>query len=249
MASEFNLKDKVVIVTGSSRGIGSSIAKRFSEEGSKVIITYLKNKTLAQKIQKSLSTESIILQCDVTKNNSVDRLVKLVLKKFKRIDILVNNAGAIFEPAAWDKISPKNWNKTIASNLTGTFNCLQKIAPLMLKQKEGKIINISSTISLCPSTYAIAYSVAKAGIINLTQAFAKELAPYVNVNSIAPGWTDTDWHNCQDKFFMKRVKNSVPFKRLAKTDEIASAVIFLASNQANFITGQNLIIDGGATLK
>lgn len=249
MSSEFNLKDKVVIITGSSRGIGSDIAKQFSLNASKVVITYLKSKSAALEIQKEINTDTLLIQCDVTKINSVTHLVKSVLSKFGRIDILINNAGAVFEPASWDKISPNLWNKTIAANLTGAFNCIQKIAPIMLKQKQGKIINISSTISFNPSTFAIAYSVAKAGLINLTQAFAKELAPHINVNAIAPGWTDTSWHKNKPKTFYNQVKTLVPLQRLAKTDEIAHAAIFLSSSQADFITGQTLIVDGGATLK
>ena len=252
MLADYNLNKKIVVITGSSRGIGSSIAKQFALHGSRIVITYLNSKAEALKTEKSLnigSTESLVVQCDITDPISVDNLVKQVKAKFKRIDILINNAGAVFEPANWSEISNSNWNKTISANLTGTFNCIQKIAPGMIKQKFGKIINISSTASFCPSAHAIAYSAAKAGVISLTQAFAKEFAPYINVNSVAPGWTDTDWHHDKNKDFFDKVKSIVPFGRLAKTDEIASAVVFLSSNQANFITGQTIMVDGGASLK
>lgn len=252
MLPDYNLKNKVVVVTGSSRGIGSSIAKQFALYGSKVVITYLDSELEALKVEKSISiynTESLVIHCDVTDPKSVDNLVKRVKEKYTRIDILINNAGAVFEPANWKEMSDNIWKKTMDSNLTGTFNCIQKIAPEMIKQKCGKIINISSTASFCPSAYAIAYSAAKAGVTSLTQAFAKEFAPYINVNAVAPGWTDTDWHHNKKKDFFDRVKSVVPFGRLAKTDEIASAVIFLSSSQADFITGQTMVIDGGASLK
>lgn len=243
-----DLYNKIVIITGSSRGIGSSVAKQFSSHGAKIIITYLRSKKEALEVQKTLNTESLVVQCDITNQKSVNNLIKQTISKFEKIDILVNNAGAVFEPAKWDSITEKVWHQTMDTNLFGTFNCIQKIAPYMLKEKRGKIINISSTISFNPSAFAIAYSTAKAGVTNLTQAFAKEFAPHINVNAVAPGWTDTDWHSHKNQDFFNRVKKIVPFNRLAKTDEIASTVAFLASSQADFITGQTIIVDGGASL-
>lgn len=252
MFQKSQFAEKVVLITGSSRGIGKDIAIYFASQKARLVINFSKSKKEAEKtfnIVKKYNPDSLLIQADVTQKNQVDDMINVIIKKYKHIDILINNAGAVFEPAKWNQVTTESWNNTINVNLTGTFNCIQSIAPFMIKRKRGNIINISSTASVNPSTDAIAYSVAKSGINALTYAFAKELAPYIKVNSVSPGWTNTDWHKNKNSEFIDMVKNIVPFKRLAKINEITSTVAFLASENSSFITGQNIIIDGGLTIK
>jgi 3-oxoacyl-[acyl-carrier protein] reductase len=245
-------KNKVILVTGSSHGIGKGIALNLSKKGAIVIINYLKSKKAANEIVKKINQQkkgiAIAIKADVSKINSVYKMTKQIIKKFNRIDILINNAGIVYEPADWKHISPLNWDKTIATNLTGVFNCLKTIAPIMIKQKQGKIVNISSTTGFFGNTYSPAYTVSKSGVINLTQAFAKELAPYINVNSVAPGWTNTRWHKYKEAKYQQEIINNTPLKKISQIADVVNAVEFLISEKSNFITGQTLIVDGGATL-
>lgn len=251
-STNVNFKNKVILITGSSRGIGKKIAYYFAHQKAHVVINYSKSQKEAEKtfqLVKKISPDSLLVKADISQKDQVENMINKINKKFGRIDILINNAGAVYKPTKWDQITPDSWNQTLNINLTGTFNCIQTVAPTMIKQKFGKIINISSTASICPSTDALAYSVAKSGINSLTNAFAKELAPFINVNSVAPGWTDTSWHKDKDSQFTKMIQKVVPFRRLAQIQEIVEAVSFLASDKSNFITGQILVLDGGLTLK
>jgi 3-oxoacyl-[acyl-carrier protein] reductase len=244
--------NKVVLITGSSHGIGKGIAQRLGKKGAIVVINYLKSKKAADEIVKEINQQkkgsAIAIKADVSKINSVAKMTRQIIKKFNRIDILINNAGIVYEPADWINISPKNWDKTIATNLTGVFNCIKTIAPIMTKQKKGNILNISSIAGLFGNTYCPAYSASKAGVINLTPTFAKELAPYINVNSLAPGLTNTRWHKYKDKEYKQNAIKNIPLKRIGEIDDIVNAVEFLISEKSSFITGQTLIIDGGTTL-
>ena len=252
MLSNNNFKDQVILVTGASHGIGKGCALKFASEGAIVIVNYLKSKKAANEVVKTIEQsqkgQAIAIKADVSKINQVNRMVKQIIKKFHRIDILINNAGIVYEPADWKNISSSNWEKTFATNLSGTFNCIKAVAPIMLKQKKGKILNISSTSGLFGNTYSPAYTASKAGVINLTQAFAKEMAPYINVNSVAPGWTNTRWHKYKDKKYKQGVIDNTPLKRIGEIDDITNTIEFLISEKSNFITGQTLIVDGGATL-
>lgn len=252
MLSNNNFKDQVILVTGASHGIGKGCALKFASEGAIVIVNYLKSKKAANEVVKTIEQsqkgQAIAIKGDISKINQVNRMIKQIIKKFHQIDILINNAGIVYEPADWKSISSSNWEKTFATNLAGTFNCIKAVAPIMLKQKKGKILNISSTSGFFGNTYSPAYTASKAGVINLTQAFAKELAPYINVNGVAPGWTNTRWHKYKDKKYKQGIIDNTPLKRIGEIDDITNTIEFLISEKSNFITGQTLIVDGGATL-
>lgn len=252
MLSNGSFKNKVILITGASHGIGKGCAFYFASQQATVIINYLKSKKAANEIVKTINQsqkgQAIAIKADVSKINQVDKMINQIIKKYNKIDILVNNAGIVYTPADWKNISPTNWNKTINTNLTGVFNCIKIVAPIMMKQKKGKILNISSTSGIFGNAYSPAYTTSKAGVVNLTQAFAKELAPYINVNSIAPGQTNTRWHKYKNEKDKQNIINNTPLRRMGKIDDIVNAVEFLISEKSNFITGQTLIIDGGATL-
>ncbi len=242
------LKDKVVIVTGASRGIGRTTAIAFAKEGAKVVVNYYNSGSRAREVEKEIMkySECICLKCDVSDSAGVRKMAGQVIKKFGKIDVLINNAGLII-PRNWDKLDDKTWQRMMNVNLKGQFNCIQAIAPHMKKQKSGRIINITSTFGFIGASAVIAYTTAKAGVINLTKSFAKELAPDINVNAIAPGIIDTDMTKGAGKRLIKQFIEETPLKRLGKPEEIAEAAVFLA--KSDFITGEVLVVDGGHSLR
>lgn len=241
-------KDKVAIVTGSSRGIGKATALMFAKEGAKVVINYSKSEKEANEVVneiKKIGSESIAVKCDVSDEEQVKNMIDKTVDKFGRIDILVNNAGVVFD-APFAERTVKQWKRTLDVNLIGTFLCSKYVAPHMKKQKHGKIINVSSTNGInCFSPDAMDYDAAKAGVIILTRDLAKELAPTIQVNSVAPGWVDTEMNKDLPKDFIDEETEKIYLKRFAKPEEIAKAILFLASDDANYITGSVLKIDGG----
>ena len=246
------LDNKVAIVTGSGRGIGKATALLFAKEGAKVVVNYIKSKKEADDVVnqiKKLGSEAIAVQCDVSQENQVKSMVEKTIDKFGRIDILVNNAGIVNEKEALD-LSFKDWEKTLHTNLIGTFLVSKFVVPYMKKQKSGKIINIASIRGLDHAGRAgvLDYSASKAGVINLTKTLAKELGPAITVNSVSPGWTKTEMNLGLQKDFVKEETKNIPLKRFAEPEEIAKAVLFLASPDADYITGQNLVVDGGRSL-
>jgi len=175
-------------------------------------------------------------------------MVNIAVKKFKKIDILVNNAGLIIQTDQnWQKITDKIWDRTLDVNLKSVFNGIKAIAPLMQKQKQGRIINLASVFGQTGAAPVVAYTTAKAGIESLTRAMAKELAPNITVNSVAPAVCKTDMTKGTGPQVIKWLKDNTPLKRIAEPNEIASSIIFLA--QSDFITGQTLNVDGGYCLK
>lgn len=189
------------------------------------------------------------IAADIAKPLEVQRLVKETIENFGSIDVLVNNAGLIIRPGDWKNTGETEWDRTIDVNLKGTFYCIKTVAPYMLEQKKGKIVNISSAFGLIGSGGAIAYTAAKAGVINLTKTFAKVLAPYVNVNAVCPGTIETEMTLAAGDEFIRKVIEGTPLKRIGSPEDVANAVAFLASDKANFITGHALLVDGGYILK
>ena len=241
-------KNKVVLVTGSSRGIGRSTAIEFAKEGAKIVVNYLKSEKEANSVVseiKKLGSDAIAVKCDVSDEKQVKQMLETTVKKFGRIDILINNAGIVFDiPFAERTID--QWKRTLEVNLIGTFLCCKYAAHYMKKQKGGKIVNISSTNAIDSfSPDAMDYDASKAGIVILTRDLAKELAPEINVNSVAPGWVDTDINKDLPKKFVKDETAKIYMKRFAKPEEIAKVIMFLASDDANYITGSTLKVDGG----
>ena len=243
-------KDKVILITGASRGIGKATALSFAKEGAKVIVNYNNAEKEANDVVKEISkigSEAIAIKCDVSKEEEVKKMISDGIKKFSKIDILVNNAGIVFDVPLFEK-TLEQWNKTLGVNLIGVFLCSKYAAPHIKKQKSGAIINISSTNGLDTlSTESADYDASKAGVISLTKNLATELAPNIRVNCIAPGWINTDINKGLPKDYVAEETEHILLKRFGKPEEIAKAVLFLASDDASFITGTTLVVDGGYT--
>jgi len=243
------LKDRVAIITGASRGIGRSIAEAFAQEGAKVVINYNNNETKASEVAKEIERnggQAMCLKADVSKAEDVKRLVNTTLDKFGRIDILVNNAGVMF-PEDFLSTSEETWDRTLDVNLKGAYLCSKEVAPIMIKQKKGKIINISSNSGLYhPSSMRyVEYVASKAGMNGITKAMALRLGPCVTVNAICPGYIQTEMVAHNDPATEKMLLDETALKRFGRPDEVANAAVFLASNEADFITGELLIVAGG----
>lgn len=241
-------KSKVVLITGSSRGIGKAAAILFAKEGAKVVINYSSSENEAKKAVdeiKKIGSESIAVKCDVSKEDEVEAMMNKAIEAFGGIDILVNNAGIVFDAPIFKKKS-EQWKRTMDVNLFGTYLCSKYCSAHMMKNKSGKIINVSSTSALY-SFYPeiIDYDASKAGVIALTKDFAKALAPHIQVNVIAPGWVDTDINKDLSESFVKKETKQIYLKRFAKPEEIAKVILFLASEDSSFITGSVLVVDGG----
>lgn len=241
-------KNKVVLITGSSRGIGKAAALEFAKEGAKVIINYSKSKKEADKVVeqiKKLNSDAISIQCDVSDENQVKEMFLQSIKKFAKIDILVNNAGLVYDKPFFER-SVEEWKRILDVNLLSVFLCSKYASMDMKKRNSGKIINISSTNGIDTfTTSSPDYDAAKAGIILMTRALAKELAPHIQVNSIAPGWIDTEMNKDLPEEFIKEEIEKIYLKRFGKPQEIAKVILFLASDDASFITGSTIKVDGG----
>ncbi len=241
-------KNKVVLITGASRGIGKATAILFAKEGAKIAVNYFSSKNEAKKVVdkiKEIGSEAFAIKCDVSHENEVKAMINKTTEVFGKIDILVNNAGIVFDTPIFERKS-EQWKRTMDVNLFGTFICSKYVSAQMLKNNYGKIINISSTsaiYSFCPEI--IDYDASKAGVIALTKDFAKALAPHIQVNAIAPGWVDTDINKDLPESFIEEEIKRIYLKRFAKPEEIAKAILFLASDDSSFITGSALVVDGG----
>ncbi|MBS1516170.1 MAG: 3-oxoacyl-[acyl-carrier-protein] reductase [Bacteroidetes bacterium] len=237
-------KDKVVVVTGGSRGIGKSIAESFSDEGATVIVTY-KNA-----IDESYFDSKNIkhYKCDVADAKAVGELVDALVKEFGKIDVLVNNAG-ITKDGLLMRMSEDDWNAVIDTNLKGVFNFTKAVTRPMMGKKSGKIVNITSISGVIGNAGQANYSASKAGVIGFTKAVAKELASRnINVNAIAPGFIETEMTDKLSEEVKTNYLSNIPLKRFAKADEVAGVVKFLASDDAAYITGQTLCVDGGLVM-
>ncbi len=241
-------EDKVFLVTGASRGIGYATAKQAASEGARVVGTYLRNAKEAQSLQKEIGENGLVLPADITKEEDVKVLVKTVMKKYGHIDVLINNAGQIFRPGDW-KSDLATWQKTIDTNLTGHWMMIREVAPLMLKQKSGSIVNVASVYGFLGAAPVLAYTSAKGGLITLTKSFAKELAPLVRVNAVAPSNVMTDMTRAAGAELIAQFTKDTPLGHIAEPLEIAKAILFLASDDASYITGEMLVVDGGYSLK
>jgi len=245
------LKDKVAIITGSTRGIGRAIAIRFAKEGAKVVINGLKSVDRAKEVVKDIEGiggSAIFVMADASTTEGVDEIIKKAIEKYQRIDIVVCSLGKHEESLALE-IGLENWEKTMRINLTSTFLMSTKVAEVMKKQKSGKIITISSKMGMVGAEKSSAYCTAKAGVIMFTKILGIELAKYgILVNGIAPGVTATDptfARFSEDPEIEKRTNKRIPLHRIANPEEIAAAAVFLASEDSSYMTGSILIIDGG----
>jgi len=242
------LKDKVAIVTGASRGIGRATALLFAKEGAKVVIVYKQQKEKADEVKNIIGGNAWNVQADLTKERDVKNLVDKTLQKFERIDILVNNAGEIIRPGDW-KTGRETWQNTLDANLTSMYLMTKETIPIMQKNPSGSIVNLTSTVGILGVAPVLAYSCAKGGIVSMTKAFAKELAPNIRVNAVAPSNVQTDMTRGAGKELIERMKKTTLLQRIAQPEELARAILFLASDDASYITGHILVVDGGYSLK
>jgi len=241
-------ENKTVIVTGASRGIGRAIALEFGKEGANVVVNFLNAKEKAEEVAGQIESSgghALIYQADVSNEDQVEMMVAAAVEKFGGVDILVNNAGIVDDKPFSEK-TVEDWRKTIATDLIGPFICAKAVIPVMRKRKWGRIINISSTNGIdTTSPESIDYDAAKAGLISMTRNLAAALAPDILVNSIAPGWVDTDMNSQLPPEFIAEETARIARKKFAAPQEIARPVLFLASEDASNITGQTLRVDGG----
>ncbi|HLC38236.1 MAG TPA: 3-oxoacyl-ACP reductase family protein [Candidatus Norongarragalinales archaeon] len=235
---------KSVLVTGGGRGIGEAISRAFAGKGYLVFVNFNKSEVQAKALAKELGGYAV--KADVSNALQVEKMRKLVLGKTRgTLDVLVNNAGDIDWVSSWKGIKEKRWDRVVDTNLKGTFLVTRAFAPAMLKQKKGAIVNLSSTAFFEGKFPAVHYNASKAGVVALTKSFARQFGPSVRVNSVAPGFIQT---NFQSKYPPKRLKeilSGIPLGRFGKTEDIAKAVLFLASQEASYVTGQTLVVDGG----
>ena len=238
-------KDKIVLVTGSSRGIGRSIALAFAKEGAKVIINYSKSEKEAKEVVKHIQklSEAMVLQCDVSIEEQVKEMIIKIINRFGRLDILINNVGVYIDGDEWNG-SSEIWERTLRQNLISAMNTSKYATEIFRKQKSGTIINISSRYSISGRFDSIAYSASKAGIISLTQAYAKLLEPFGRVNAISPGAVNAGYWLRAPKEELDAQIASSPKKRLIEPEEIAEEVLFLASDKSKNINGKNILLDG-----
>lgn len=244
------LENKVVLITGASRGLGKAIACKFAEQGANIILNYHTSeqeaKTLAITLEEKYSVLVFPVQADIGKEEDVKWMVQQSLEKFGHIDILVNNAGIAIDKEFEDK-NVTDFEEILRVNLIGTFLVSKYVGKCMLENKQGKIINITSTNAL--NTYypmSLDYDASKSGVISLTHNFALQYAPYVTVNAIAAGWINTDMNKNMDKEFKMQEEEKIYLKRFAEPEEIANVVIFLSSHLASYINSSVIRVDGGS---
>ena len=245
------LDGKIALVTGASRGIGRAVALKLSAEGAKVAINFAGNLAKAEEVKSEIESnggEALLVQGNVADFNAVNEIVKKVVDAWGRIDILVNNAG-ITRDNLLLKMSEENFDEVIATNLKGVFNCTKAVTKLMMKQRAGRIVNMSSVVALMGNAGQANYAAAKAGIIGFTKSAAKEFAPRgITVNAIAPGFIGTDMTNAIPEKIKDEMLKNIPLGRFGNPEDVAEAVMFFVSEEAAYITGQVICVDGGMAM-
>ncbi len=242
---------KTAIVTGGSRGLGRAVCLELAAGGANVVLCYAGNEAAAQETVRAveaLGAKALAVRCDVADAAQVDELVKAAMEAFRRIDILVNNAG-ITRDNLLMRMSEADFDAVIAANLKGAFLCMKAVSRLMLKQRYGRIVNLSSVVGLRGNAGQVNYAASKAGVIGMTKSLAKELASRgVTVNAVAPGFIETDMTAALPEAARTAAQNGIPMSRLGAPEDVAKAVGFLASDDAAYITGQVLAVDGGMAM-
>lgn len=245
---EIMLTGKNAIVTGSSRGIGRAIAIQLAELGANIILNYRNNVASVKEVIKEIETKGVkvmAIQGDVSNFEDAKKVVDEAKEKLGSIDILVNNAG-ITKDTLLMRMKEEDFDKVIEVNLKGVFNCTKNIVPIMMKQRSGRIINISSIVGLSGNAGQSNYAAAKAGIIGFTKSVAKEIATRgITVNAVAPGFISTDMTDVLSDKVKEEIKKNIPLRRIGEGKDIANTVAFLASDMGAYITGQVISVDGG----
>jgi len=244
------LEGKVALITGGGRGIGREIALLFAKEGSDIVIWDVNLEDAEKTCQdiESLGRKTSAEQVDVTDYTKVEEAFNKILDKFSKIDILVNNAG-ITKDNLLLRMNQSEWDAVINVNLKGTFNCTKAVSRFLIKKRSGKIINIASIIGIIGNVGQANYSASKAGIIALTKTAAKELASRnINVNAVAPGFIQTEMTASLPEELKEKMLSNIPLGKLGLPDDVANVCLFLASNEADYITGQTIVVDGGMVM-
>ena len=248
MTDRANLEGQIAVVTGASRGIGKAIAKELAAQGATVVINYNGSEAKADEVKHEIVEKggcAQCMQCNVADYEGCEAFIKAVIEQFGRIDILVNNAG-ITKDGLLMRMSEKDFSDVIDVNLTGTFHCIRFASRQMMKQRSGKIINISSVSGILGNAGQANYAASKAGVIGLTKTIARELGSRgITVNAIAPGFVDTEMTEVLSEELKESACKQIILGRFGKPEDIANAAVFLASDKADYITGQVISVDGG----
>lgn len=247
----YDLTGKVALVTGASRGIGKAIAESLAKSGATVIVNYCGSKEKAEEVVEQIVADGGMaeaMQCDVSDYADTEKMTQTIIQKYQKVDILVNNAG-VTRDNLMIKMSENDFDQVLSTNLKGAFNTMKHLYRNFIKLRSGKIINISSVSGVMGNAGQANYSASKAGVIGLTKSMARELASRnVCVNAVAPGFVETDMTGKMSETILENAKQSIPLQRLGAPEDIANIVAFLASENANYITGQVICVDGGMSI-
>ena len=245
------LKGKTAIVTGASRGIGRAVALKLASLGANIVLNYRSSEEEAIKVLeevKACGVEALKIKADISKIEEVQSMIDTAKEKFGIIDIMVNNAG-ITKDTLIMRMKEEDFDSVIKVNLKGVFNCMKCIAPIMLKQKCGRIISLSSVVGLTGNAGQVNYAASKAGVIGMTKSLAKELGSRgITVNAVAPGFIETDMTNGLSDKYKDEYKKAIPLRRLGKPEDVANVIAFLASDMSSYVTGQVINVDGGMVM-
>ena len=240
---------KTVLITGGSRGIGKAVAMKFAENGYKIIINYVSDKTDTEQLKKELlqagASDILLIKADISNSEDVKNMVKESIEKFEKIDVLVNNAG-ITKDNLLMRMSEEEFDKVIQINLKGTYLVTKEVTRYMMKKKKGSIVNLASVVGVAGNAGQCNYAASKAGIIGFTKSVAKELASRnIRANAVAPGFIETDMTNILKDEIKENINSQIPLKRMGTAREVAELVYFLGEDSSSYITAQVINVDGG----
>lgn len=245
------LRNKIAVVTGSGRGIGRAIAQAFAREGAAVLLNAahtIEEVRAATLAITAAGGKALAVQADVGRPAEARGLIARAVEAFGRVDILVNNAGIVDRAGLWE-IDEERWARMMAVHVTGPFFAAQAAGEVMVRQGGGAIVNIASMRGIEPGTGPLHYNVSKAAVLMLTKCLARDLAPHVRVNAIAPGYTETTFHAERTIAEREQITARIPLRRFARPEEVARAAVFLASDEAAYVTGHTLVLSGGVVMR
>ena len=245
------LTGKTAIVTGAAKGIGRAIAIKLASLGANIVLNYRSSEEAAIEVEeeiKKYGVDVLRYKCDIRNIDEVEGLINAAKERFQVIDIMINNAG-ITKDTLIMRMKEEDFDSVINTNLKGVFNCLKCISPIMLKQKCGKIVSISSVVGIVGNAGQVNYAASKAGVIGMTKSLAKELgARGITVNAVAPGFIETDMTDKLKDNYKEEAKKNIPLRRFGQVEDVANVVSFLVSNESDYITGQVIHVDGGMVM-
>jgi len=246
--SNKTLENKTAVVTGASRGIGRAVAIKLASLGANIVLNYRSSLKSVEEVLaeiKAMGANAVAVQGDISNFAEAEKVIKAAVENFGSLDILVNNAG-ITKDGLLARMKEEDFDSVIETNLKGAFNCIRHATPIMMKQRRGRIINMSSVVGVAGNAGQINYAASKAGVIGMTKSAAKELASRgITVNAIAPGFIQTDMTDALSDKVKEELLSGIPLKRLGQADEVAELAAYLASESASYITGQVININGG----